>query len=237
MKRQKSAALLALLLVGAAQPAHACRFLPQRIGAQEQVARATDVTLVKVVRATPRPPPPPQRPPATLAWMAPCQGTNLALSHSTPRERGDPHYLVQYPVEYEFVVEKRWRGADRKVFTLMGVSPPTTFADPGPEANQAREAFWEPGGGRFGRAHFCTIKPWFVVGERYLVFVGDPVIARSYEHVATIEGQANPDDKWLRYVDAALGAQAHESSTEAPIQCGRQPCASITPNPAGASPR
>lgn len=217
LKRLNTAGLLALLLAGAAQPVHACRFLPQRIGAQEQVARATDVTLVKVVRATPRPPPPPQRPPDTLAWMAPNQGTNLALSYSTPPERGDPHYLVQYPVEYELVVEKRWRGTDRKVFTLMGVSPPTTFADPGPEANQGRDAFWEPGGGRFGRLHFCTIEPWFVVGERYLVFVGAPVIARSYEHVATIEGQANPDDKWLRYVDAALGARKQEGSIEAPI--------------------
>jgi len=205
-KRLKTAALLALLLAGAVQPVIACRFLPQRISAEEQVARATDVALVKVVRATPRPHPPPPRPPDTPAWMVPYQGWNPALWQSTPPDRGDEHYLVQYPVEYEFVVEKRWRGTDRKIFTLMGVSPPTTFADPGPQANQGLEAFWEPGGGRFGRLHFCTIEPWFVVGERYLVFVGKPVIARSYEHIATIEGRANPDDRWLRYVDAALGA-------------------------------
>jgi len=31
-----------------------------------------------------------------------------------------------------------------------------------------------------------------------LLLVGNPVIARSFEHVATIEGQANRDDKWLR---------------------------------------
>lgn len=217
MKRLNTAVLLALLLAGAAQPVIACRSLPQRIGAQEQVARATDVSLVRVMRATPRPHPAPQRPPDTPAWMLPYQGWNPALWQSTPPDRGDEHYLVQYPVEYEFVVEKRWRGADRKTFTLMGVSPPTTFADPGPQANQGREAFWEPGGGRFGRLHFCTIEPWFVVGERYLVFVGKPVIARSYEHVATIEGQANPGDKWLRYVDAALGAGAPHSSTEATV--------------------
>lgn len=212
MERLNATALLVLLLAGAASPVHACRFLPQRIGAQEQVARATDVSLAKVVRATPRPHPPPHRPPDTPAWFVPYQGWNPALWQSAPPDRGEAHYRVQYPVEYEFVVEKRWRGTDRETFTLMGVSPPTTYVDPGPQANQGREEFWEPGGGRFSRLHFCTIDPWFVVGERYLVFVGDPVIARSYEHVATIEGRANPDDKWLRYVDAALGVGLQEDS-------------------------
>jgi hypothetical protein len=52
--------------------------------------------------------------------------------------------------------------------------------------------------------HFCSIEPWFIVGERYLVFVGEPVIARSYEHVATVEGRANPGDKWLAYIEERL---------------------------------
>lgn len=209
MTRRTPASLCALLLLaGAAPPVHACRSLPEQLSAQEQVARATDVSLVKVVRATPRPHPPPSRPPDTPAWMVPYQGWNPALWQNTPPGRSDAYYLAQYPVEYEFVVEQRWRGAQRDSFTLMGVSAPTTFRDPGPEANQARDAFWAHGGGRFGRLHACTIEPWFVVGERYLVFVGNPVIARSYEHVATIEGRANPGDKWLRYIDAALGAGA-----------------------------
>lgn len=213
MTHKTTFSLLALLLLaGAAAPASACRFLPQRLSAQEQVARAADVSLVKVVRATPRPQPAPRRPPDTPAWMLPYQGWNPALWQDTPPDRGDAHYLAQYPVEYEFVVEQRWRGTPRERFTLMGVSAPTIFHDPGPQADQGREEFWEHGGGRFGRLHSCTIEPWFVVGERYLVFVGDPVIARSYEHVATIEGRANLDDKWLRYVDAALGdgAQARD---------------------------
>lgn len=205
MKRRNTAALLGLLLLaGAGQPALACRFLPERISAQGQVARASDVSLVKVVRATPRPEPSPNRPRETPAWLVPYQGWNPATWQSAPANRDDERYLARYPVEYEFVVEKRWRGADRKVFTLMGVSPPTTFHDPGPEANQGREEFWDAGGGRYARTHFCSIDPWFVVGERYLVFVGEPVVARSYEHVATIEGRANPDDKWLAYVEARL---------------------------------
>ena len=95
MKRLNTAALLALLLAGAAQPVQACRFLPQRISAQEQVVRATDVALVKVVRATPRPRPPPQRPPDTPAWIVPYQGWNPALWQSTPPDRGEEPYLVR----------------------------------------------------------------------------------------------------------------------------------------------
>jgi len=152
MKRWNTRALLGLLLLaGAAQPALACRFLPQRLSAQEQVARAGDVSLVKVVRATPRPGPAPDRPRDTPAWMLPYLGWNPATGHSGHANRDDERYLAQYPVEYEFVVEKRWRGADRATFTLMGVSPPTTFHDPGPEANQGREEFWEAGGGRYAR--------------------------------------------------------------------------------------
>lgn len=205
MKRQTTAALLAsLLLAGAAHPAQACRFLPQRLSAEEQVAGATDVALVKVVRATPRPEPVPRRQPDTPGWLWPYQGWNPALLHSAPADRDDERYLRRYPVEYQFEVEKRWRGPDRRVFTLMGISPPTTYQDPGPQADQGRAEFWEHGGGRYARAHFCSIDPWFIVGERYLVFVGEPVIARSFEHVATIGGRANPDDKWLAYVEARL---------------------------------
>lgn len=209
MKRYKTTMLLALLLsASVAQPAQACRFLPQRQSAQEQLARATDVSLVRVVRALPRPTPAPRRPSATLAWLEAHQGWNPALPDSALAAAGDEHYLASYPVEYTFQVEKRWRGTDRKTFTLTGTSPPTTWHDPGAEADQRREEFWAAGGGRFGRLFLCKIDPWFIVGERYLVFVGDPVIARSYEHVATIDGQANPDDKWLRYIDDALGAPA-----------------------------
>lgn len=197
--------LAMLLTAGASEPAHACRFLPQRLSAQEQVAGAKDVTLARVVRARPRPTPAPRRPSDTPAWMATHQGWNPALPDSALAHGDDDHYLASYPVEYTFEVEQRWRGPERKTFTLIGRSAPTTLRDPGPEADQGSAQFWEHGGGRFARQFACRIEPWFLVGERYLVFVGEPVIARSYEHVASIEGQANPADKWLRYIDAALG--------------------------------
>ena len=214
------ALLLALLLTaGVIQPVDACRFLPQRLSAQEQVAGATDVALVRVVRAMPRPTPAPRRPSDTPAWMVTHQGWNPAIPDSAVANGDDAHYLASYPVEYTFEVEKRWRGTERKTFTLAGRSPPTTFHDPGPQAHQGRAEFWEHGGGRFARQFSCRIEPWFIVGERYLVFVGEPIIARSYEHVATIEGQANPDDKWLRFIDAALGAPAPAGSN--PIDQGK----------------
>lgn len=212
MKRYKITTLvtrlpIVLLVAGVAQPAQACRVPPPpQLSAQEQVARATDVALVRVVRALPQPTPAPRRPGDTPAWAAAHQGWNPALPDSALANADDAHYLASYPVDYTFKVEKRWRGAERKTFTLTGTSAPTMYYDPGPEANQGRGEFWEAGGGRFGRLFTCRIEPWFIVGERYVVFVGAPVIARSYEHVATIEGRANPDDTWLRYVEAALGA-------------------------------
>lgn len=191
--------LATLLTAGAIEPAGACRFLPQRLSAQEQVAAATDVTLARVVRALPRPTAAPRRPGDAPAWLATYEG--LASLDGA-------QHAASYPVEYTFEVEQRWRGPARQTFTLTGTSAPTTLLDPGPAANQGRAEFWEHGGGRFARQFSCKIDPWFIVGERYLVFVGEPVIARSYEHVATIEGRANPDDKWLRYIDAALGTPA-----------------------------
>lgn len=106
-------------------------------------------------------------------------------------------------VRYDFVVEKRLRGPSRDRFSLV------VRADSAEESRSYSEdhtdaAFWQPGGGRLSNYSDCEIHPRFTVGERYLVFYGDPVTKRSFERIRTIKGQASGEDRWLAYVEQRL---------------------------------
>jgi hypothetical protein len=197
------------LLAAGIQPVLACRAPPQGMSAQQQLASATDVSLARAVRATPWIPA--RRPvdvakliEATLTPVWEKEPSGFKSGHwaqGAPRPRG------AHPVQYEFVVEKRWLGPDTPGFTIMGVSVQEDRDAYLPEADFRKAAFWAAGGGRLSRgAASCYLSPSFVIGERYVIFQGQPIIARSFEHVATVNGQPDPDDRWLRYVEEGLGA-------------------------------
>lgn len=153
--------------------ADACRMPPltQVVTPEQQIAIAADVSVAKVIRATPS---------------------------SIPASGGRPS------VEYEFAVQERISGAADTRFTLVGASGETR---PGPaSSDHGDDAFWERGGGRLYNDSDCVLRPNFTLGETYLVFRGSPPTWRSFEHIASIGGRPNPDDRWLAYVKAKLGA-------------------------------
>ncbi|MGI4721304.1 MAG: hypothetical protein ACRYGO_09745 [Janthinobacterium lividum] len=144
----------------------------QVVTPQEQIAMATDVSVARVVRATP----------------------------STAQKGGG-----RQAVEYEFEVVQRILGPDEARFVLVGAQGETRTALPA--GDHRDEAFWQRGGGRLYNDTDCVLRPNFVVGESYLVFRDKPATRRSFEHIETVRGRPNPDDKWLSYVVERLGSR------------------------------
>lgn len=159
---------VALLLGALASPlGHACSVPPreQVVTPEELLAFATDVSVARVVRATPSP---------------------------------VPAYGGRQSVEYEFEVQQRILGPDEQGFILIGAKGETRRA--ASSSDHSDQAFWQRGGGRLHNDSDCVLRPNFVVGEHYLVFRGKPATWRSFEHIETVRGRPNPDDKWLSYV-------------------------------------
>jgi hypothetical protein len=153
---------------------HACRTPPmeQVVTPEQQIAIATDVSVARVIRATPSP---------------------------LPASGGRPS------VEYEFEVEERILGPDEPRFVIIGARGETR-PRPGSTDHSDKE-FWERGGGRLCNDSDCVLRPNFTVGERYLVFRGNPATWRSFERIEFVRGRPNAEDKWLAYVKARLGGQ------------------------------
>lgn len=115
--------------------------------------------------------------------------------------------LNDYEVEYRFLTLERLAGAELKVFTVTGGpvehnGNDTTYND------HSDFAFWARGGGRTMNGSDCVIRPGFVIGNSYLVFLGMAPTRRSFEKIELIDGRFNPDDKWLVYVKQMLGGRA-----------------------------
>jgi hypothetical protein len=107
-------------------------------------------------------------------------------------------------VEYRFIVLDQLAGPARKTFAIMGHAAErggkdTTFGD------HTDFAFWARGGGRVMNGADCVIRPDFVVGGSYLVFLDSPATWRSFEKIDMVNGIVNGEDKWLAYVKAQLG--------------------------------
>lgn len=167
---RRIAAILMLNMIGIPF-SHACSTPPlkQVVTPEQQIAIAADVSVAKVIRATPSP---------------------------LPAHGGRPS------IAYEFEVQERISGPADTRFTLIGASGETR-PSPG-SSDHSDDEFWEQGGGRLYNDSDCVLRPNFTVGETYLVFRGSPPTWRSFEHIESIRGRPNPDDKWLMYVKAKL---------------------------------
>lgn len=166
----------AMLLLGTlvSPVSHACYAPPshQVVTPDQLIAMATDVSVARVVRATPS---------------------------SAPAYGGRPS------VEYEFEIQRRILGPELQRFILIGAKGETR---PGPiSKDHSDAAFWQRGGGRLYNDPDCVLRPGFIVGESYLVFRDRPASWRSFEHIETVRGQPNPDDKWLSFVEENLAGR------------------------------
>jgi hypothetical protein len=160
-----------LLGIAVSQNSQACRKPPaeQMVTPDQQIALATDVSVARVIRATP----------STL-----------------PALGGRPS------VEYEFEVQQHLLGFPQSRFILVGAQGETR---PGPSSSDHSDGkFWERGGGRLYNDPDCVLRPDFIVGEHYLIFRGKPATWRSFEHIETVRGRPNPNDRWLSFVKEKL---------------------------------
>ena len=111
-------------------------------------------------------------------------------------------------VEYRFEVQKRLAGPALERFTLHGMAADSRFASQRIEqADHDGLKFWARGGGRVMNDPACVIRPWFTLGEAYLVILDKPYTWRSFEHIATVDGRFDARDKWLMYVEGRLGGR------------------------------
>jgi len=165
--------LYATLLLGIlASPSSLACYAPPReqmVTPEAQIAMATDVSVAKVVRATP---------------------TSILGGGGRPT------------VEYEFEVQERIQGFPAQRFTVVGAAGETR--SPPLSLDHSDGKFWERGGGRLYNDSDCVLRPNFELGEMYLVFRGKPATWRSFEHIETVRGRPNPDDRWLAYVREQL---------------------------------
>lgn len=121
------------------------------------------------------------------------------------------HPIGDDAYEYRFVVLKRLAGPDTQSFTLQGLAPESRFAPQrGEGADHEGPQFWSRGGGRVMNDPSCTLRPWFTLGESYLVILDQPYTRRSFEHIATVDGRHDADDKWLAYVENKLAARMRD---------------------------
>ena len=107
-------------------------------------------------------------------------------------------------LNYEFLVQKRLAGMDRRSFALMEAEPVRGLAQESSFDNHEDPAFWARGGGRLMNYMDCQLYPAYVVGNSYLLFWGSPQTRRSAEKIETVGMSFNRRDKWLLYVEAAL---------------------------------
>jgi len=113
-------------------------------------------------------------------------------------------------VDYTFEVEQRILGLPEQRFTISGARGMTR--PPPSSSDHSDAAFWERGGGRLYNDADCVLRPDFIVGESYLIFRGKPATWRSFEHIATVRGRPDADDKWLSYVTEKLSEAQSGSS-------------------------
>ncbi len=124
---------------------------------------------------------------------------------------------AQLPV-YSLTVREDLKGSGANTIMIAGKSPfPVGTASdvrngkrPWPDESAYRDsinrhfngheddAFWiDPALGRAPMGSDCEIRPMFLSGTRYLVFIGPP-------HVKAFEAIIEPDDKWLLHIRRVL---------------------------------
>ena len=70
--------------------------------------------------------------------------------------------------------------------------------------NHSDPVFWK-GRGRTPNDTDCRIHPSFAVGGTYLLFLDEPYHIKSFELIIRTNGDKETKDKWLQFVEEALG--------------------------------
>jgi len=107
-------------------------------------------------------------------------------------------------VLYTFKTIRQIKGENRSPFQILG--RPATGEMVNWTFNEHFDpSFWEHRSGRTFHDTSCKIRPGFVVGGEYLVFLDQPYHTKSFEMILMTEGTSDTRDKWLQYVEQRAG--------------------------------
>ena len=112
-------------------------------------------------------------------------------------------------VRYDFAVDKRLAGPERKEFSISGRAV-GRYQERAGSPDHSDAAFWGHGGGRLTNEGDCVLRPAFRLGESYLMFMNQTATWRSFERIDTAGGKPYAQDKWYAYVEQKLRARAAE---------------------------
>lgn len=115
-------------------------------------------------------------------------------------------------VQYTLITLESLAGHPGMVFTVTGDARgnDTTFND------HSDFTFWARGGGRVSNDSNCDIRPDFVVGSSYLVFLGTSFTHRSVEKIEMVNGAVKAEDRWLAYVKQQLAQRQFSDAAVTP---------------------
>jgi hypothetical protein len=183
--------LTLLLSVFVTQNCWACYSAPasQRVGVDEQIALASDVSVARVISATPL-------------------ENRLVEYRFMVQQHLAGHGADTFTVTGRAPVSA---GAGTRFGMPAFAGPPA--AGKGSDTsfhNHTDPEFWQRGGGRVMNEPDCLIYPDFAVGGTYLVFLDSPWTWRSFEKIELLDGAIDDRDKWLAYVKAGLETRSKQ---------------------------
>jgi len=156
------------------------------MGVDEQIARASDVSVARVVNAVPLQDDFVEYHFVVLERLAGTGGNTFTVTGSARASRHDDDSAATPLLQWA---------------AIKGASNETSFD------NHTDPAFWKRGGGRVMNGADCAIYPDFVIGGTYLVFLDTPWTWRSFEKIGPLNGVTGKGDQWLAYVKAGLEKQ------------------------------
>jgi hypothetical protein len=109
--------------------------------------------------------------------------------------------LPNNTIDYFLNVEKVYAGTRVKEPLKINGSISTGGSRDETFQHHHDDSFWTTRGGRVLNDSSCMIRPDFIVGATYLVFLDTPYTRKSFERIVRTDGGDEFKDKWLSYVE------------------------------------
>ena len=124
---------------------------------------------------------------------------NIVLAKVVRADAGSSPWRVLYTLK----TERTYKGNPPRAFQILGkrlLGPVSieTFDD------HRDPAFWTKYGGRESHDTSCAIRPAFIVGATYLVFIDSPYHNKSFEEIYYTGDDHSEKDRWLDYVESTI---------------------------------
>lgn len=124
---------------------------------------------------------------------------NIVLAKVVRADAGSSRWHVLYTLK----TERTYKGNPPRAFQLLGgrLLGPSSIE----RFDEHRDpAFWTKYGGREFHDTSCAIRPTFIVGATYLIFLDAPYHNKSFEEIYFTGDDRSEKDRWLHYVESRI---------------------------------